>query len=339
MHLESGAQVGGAAVAEILAGEAGKGGWPGAGPGLGLPALVLAEGEEATLRFLEYYAVRLRNAHTRRAYARAVVRFLSWCEAQGVERLREIDAIHVAGWVETHPSAPSTVNQHLAAVRTLFAWLVTGQVLPRNPAADVRGPRCEARMGSTPVLDPDQARHLFDSIDERTLIGKRDLAILGVMTYACARVSAVIQLEVGDYYTDGKRRWLRLHEKRGLRHDLPVHRELRRWMEDYLRAARIRRKRATPLFRTVDRRRELTERPMLRSDVYRVVKRRVRAAGLPGGISCHSFRATGITTYLAAGGTLEGAQAIAAHASPKTTKLYDRRALGVSLEEIERIQI
>jgi integrase len=79
---------------------------------------------------------------------------------------------------------------------------------------------------------------------------------------------------------------------------------------------------------------------MSRTDVFRMVKRRAIAAGIGiDRICCHTFRATGITAYLENGGTIENAQAIAAHESPKTTKLYDRRADELTLDEIERIMI
>ena len=71
----------------------------------------------------------------------------------------------------------------------------------------------------------------------------------------------------------------------------------------------------------------------------RAIARRAATAGLPATTCCHTFRATGITAYLSNGGTLEHAQRIAGHASPKTTKLYDRTADVVSLDEIERIVI
>jgi len=69
-----------------------------------------------------------------------------------------------------------------------------------------------------------------------------------------------------------------------------------------------------------------------------MIKRRSRQAGLSEAICCHTFRATGITAYLENGGTIENAQAIAAHESPRTTKLYDRTQDAISLEEIERIR-
>lgn len=78
---------------------------------------------------------------------------------------------------------------------------------------------------------------------------------------------------------------------------------------------------------------------MRRGDVLRMIKRRAQQAGLPETICCHTFRATGITTYLDNGGSLEHAQRIAAHESVRTTKLYDRTSDAVSLDEIERIVI
>ena len=89
----------------------------------------------------------------------------------------------------------------------------------------------------------------------------------------------------------------------------------------------------------MDRHGRLTANRLTRNDALRMVKRRVREAGLPSTVCCHSFRATGITAYLENGGTIENAQAIAAHESPRTTKLYDRTGDEITLDEVERIQI
>ena len=74
-------------------------------------------------------------------------------------------------------------------------------------------------------------------------------------------------------------------------------------------------------------------------DAFRIVQRRAKVAGLLGHICNHSFRATGITVYLENGGSLETAAHIAAHESLNTTKIYDRTADNITLEEIERILI
>ena len=146
-------------------------------------------------------------------------------------------------------------------------------------------------------------------------------------------------MRVEDYYQDGKRWTFRLHEKGGKLHTVPAHHSAEEYLDAYLDAAGIRAEKKTPLFRTVGRRKELTENPLTRVDAFRMIRRRARQAGLPEGLCCHTFRATGITAYLENGGTIENAQAIAAHESPRTTKLYDRTSDELTLDEIERIRI
>jgi site-specific recombinase XerD len=88
--------------------------------------------------------------------------FLAWCESRGVTSLPQIQPLHVARWIEIQcrDLAAPTVKQHLTAIRHLFDWLVTGQVVLVNPAASVRGPRHVVRSGKTPVLEPEEARRL-----------------------------------------------------------------------------------------------------------------------------------------------------------------------------------
>ena len=242
------------------------------------------------------------------------------------------------GLQATVTSAP-TVKQHLAAIRGLFDWLVTGHVLETNPAHSVRGPKHVVTRGKTSVLTADQARELLDSIDTSTIVGLCDRAFIAVMVYSFARVSAVARMQVGDYYQDGKRWWLRLHEKGGKLHQVPAHHNAEAYLDAYLEAAGLEDQKKEPLFRTVNKARQLTTTPMSRHDVFRMIRRRAKAAGLPATVCCHTFRATGITTYLENGGTIENAQAIAAHASPRTTKLYDRTSDEITLDEVERIRI
>src|SRR6202050_2090827 len=236
--------------------------------------------------------------------------------------------------------AKPTVKQHLAAIRMLFDWLGTGGILATNPATSVRGPKHVIKRGKTPVLTTDQARVLIESIDTSTLVGLRDRALIGVMTYAFARVGAVVSMRVEDYFANGKRWWVRLHEKGGKRHEMPAHHTLEAYLDAYIVAAGIRDAGKAPLFRSaVGRTGVLTETPMHRVDAWRMVQRRAADLGARVRIGCHTFRATGITAYLEAGGTLENAQAMAAHESPRTTKLYDRTGDEITLDEVERIAI
>ena len=303
-----------------------------------LPAVIAGAGENASRRFVEFFTANIRNRNTRMAYMRALRPFLAWCEGRGLA-LGDIQPVHVAAYVEQHPGSKPTVKQHLAAIRMLFDWLVVGQIVPVNPAASVRGPKYVVRRGKTPVLRAEQARQLLDSIDVGNIVGLRDRALIGVMVYSFARVSAVIGMRVEDYYQNGKRWWLRLHEKGGKRHEVPAHHNAEAYLDAYLEAAGIAGQKKTSLFRTINKHRRLTDSPMYRADVLRMIKRRAEAAGLPATTCCHTFRATGITAYLENGGSIENAQAIAAHESPRTTKLYDRTADEITLDEVERIII
>jgi site-specific recombinase XerD len=297
-------------------------------------------GEHASRRFVEYFTANIRNRNTREAYARAVYRFADWCERHRLE-LHELSPPLVAAYIEevsTQLSVPS-VKQHLAAIRMLCDFLVIGHGLSVNPAASVRGPKHVITRGKTPVLSPEQARQLLDSIDVTTAAGLRDRAMIGTMVYSFARVSALVGMNMEDYYPDGKRWWFRLHEKGGRFHELPCHHVAEQYLDAYLGVLAESTNRKLPLFRSLDRHRQLTDRRIDRREVLAMVKRRAIAAGIPPHICCHTFRATGITAYLLNGGTLERAQQIAAHSSPKTTKLYDRTSDSITLDEIERILI
>ena len=137
-----------------------------------------------------------------------------------------------------------------------------------------------------------------------------------------------------------KRWWVRLHEKGGKRHEMPAHHKLETYLDEYIRAAGIAGEPKSPLFRSArGRTGSLNAEAMHRVDVWHMIRRRAAELGLKVKIGCHTFRATGITAYLEAGGTLENAQAMAAHESPRTTKLYDRTGDEITLDEVERITI
>ena len=203
---------------------------------LALPRLIVDAGPAAVERFLEFFAARIANARTRAAYGRAVGQFLAWCAARGLG-LTAVSPLHVAAYIRTHPGSAPTVKQHLAAIRMLGDWLVVSQVLPVNPAAAVRGPKHVVTTGATPVLAPAEARRLLAAIDPGTLAGRRDRALVSVMLYSFARVSAVIGMRRQDYFRQERQGWLRLHEKGGTRHDVPAHHRAAEALDDYLARA------------------------------------------------------------------------------------------------------
>jgi integrase/recombinase XerD len=319
-----------------------------------VPALFIDAGERATFRLIEFFTAEIRNKNTRIAYGNAVRRFSSWCERRNL-RLDALTPIHIAAYVEQLGQgekmlAKPSVKQHLAALRMLFDYLVLGQIIPYNPATSVRGPKYVVKKGKTPVLTEEEAQQLFASINDRiaanirnneppSLVDLRDRALIGVMVYTFARVGAVLGMSVRDYYQQGKRWCIRLHEKGGKEHELPAHHKAEEYLDAYLAAAGLAGDEDAPLFPSVDRHRRLTRRPLYSREALAMIKRRARAASLGTSTCNHSFRATGLTNYLQHGGKLETAQQIAAHESPRTTKLYDRTSDALTLDEIEKIQI
>jgi site-specific recombinase XerD len=307
-----------------------------------MPAIVTAAGDGASIRFLEFFAASIRNAHTRRAYAGAVAEFLTWCEGRGVVSITAIQPLHVAGYIEalSRLRAAPTAKLRLAAIRRLFDWLVIGQVIPANPAASVRGPAHSVKRGKTPVLAPEEARALLDTIDVTTPIGLRDRALIGLMAFSFARIGAATAMKVEDVYVQHRRLWVRLHEKGGKVHEMPCHHALEAYLHAYIDGCGLADDPKGALFRTIARGRgALTATPLPQANAYAMIRRRATGAGIETKIGNHTFRATGITAYLKNGGALETAAAMANHSSTRTTQLYDRRSDQVSLDEIERVRI
>src|SRR5918992_6253405 len=260
-----------------------------------LPAMVFAAGEHGAYRFLDFFASNIRNLNTRAAYFHNVCEFFAWCEKRGVHELAAVRPHHVAGYIErkTKTHAAPTTKQHLAAIRMLFDWLVVGQVVPTNPAGSVRGPKYVVKQGKTPVLLGEEARRLLDSIKTETVVGLRDRAFIALLVYTFARVSAAVNMNVEDVYVQGRRTWVRLHEKRGKEHTLPCHHELEAYLDAYMEAAGVDGEKGAPLFRTAfGKTGKITPRRFDRQSAWYMMKRRAVEAGILSPIGCHTFPTT-----------------------------------------------
>ena len=308
-----------------------------------VPAIIGDAGEDAAWRYIDFFTSNIRNPNTRRAYARACSQFFAWCDERGLT-LATIRPFDVASYIEarqqTH-SAPD-VKQHLAAIRMLFDWLVTGQIVPINPASAVRGPKHVVKIGKTPVLEPAEWRRLLDAIPiDGTMRDLRDRALIATLTYSFARIGAALKMKVEDLRPKGAGWQIHLHEKGGKQHTMPCHHALAEALHAYIAAAGIAEDRKGCLFRTCPGHTGvvLTDQQMSQPDAWRMIRRRAVAAGIMAPIGNHTFRATGITAYLANGGQLEHAQDMAAHESPRTTKLYDRTKERLTQDEVERIRL
>jgi site-specific recombinase XerD len=308
-----------------------------------VPAIIADLGDQAAWRYVEFFTANIRNPHTRRAYARACSQFFAWCDQRGLT-LTAIRPHDVATYIEqlqaVEASAPM-VKQQLAAVRMLFDWLVVGQVMPANPASAVRGPKHVVKTGKTPVLEGEEWRKLLDSIPTATLRDLRDRALIATLTYSFARINAALKMKVEDLRPRGAGWNIRLHEKGGKHHLMPCHHALAEALHAYINTAGIAEDRKGSLFRTSSGHNSnaLSDQPMDQSAAWRMIRRRASAAGIHAPIGNHTFRATGITAYLSNGGALEHAQEMAAHESPRTTKLYDRTRELLTQDEVERIRL
>jgi integrase/recombinase XerD len=279
----------------------------------------------------------IENLNTRQAYKVAWGKFFKFCSKNKLE-LNQVRPFHFELWRNLHTGGVATQRQHLAAVRLLFDELLRNGIVDLNPAARVKVPRLNRALSHTPIFEPEEIKSFMDSLEPVSLIEFRDRALFSTMLYTWARVSAVIALQVEDYYLRKGNRWLRLKEKRGNINEVPVHSVARNAIDEWLRESGLNESPAMPLFPAFSENRELiTSRHMTRVNVWGLVQTRARAAGLKKRIGCHSFRATGLTAYMNAGGQLDIAQRIAGHSQLSTTKIYDRSKDRVTIEEIEKV--
>jgi site-specific recombinase XerD len=307
---------------------------------LELPRSVAEHGPGARYAWEEYFAGKLRNPHTRQAYLFAVGRFLTWCEQRSVGLLGITPGM-IGQYFDEHPASAPTKKLHMSAIRGLFDTLVLRHIVVLNPALSVKTERYSALEGKTPEITVEQARRLLQSIPADSVIGLRDRAIIGILVYTAARAGAVARLRLKDLVDEGTQLSLRFREKGGKHRVIPVRHDLQGFLTEYLSAATTdNQSEDGPLFRTaLGRTRTLSDNSITGVDVCRLVKRRLKAAGLPTIISPHSFRSCTATDLLLQGVALEDVQHLLGHSDVRVTRLYDRRQRRVTRNIVERISV
>jgi integrase/recombinase XerD len=259
------------------------------------PAIVKAAGKGAEFAWEEFFQAEIANAHTRKNYMHAVRQFLAWVEERNLE-LPRIAPGDVGEYFQHLELAVPTKKLHLAALRRFFDRLVNRHVCVINPAATVKAERHSVVEGKTPDIGTAHARTLLKSIPVADPVGLRDRAVLAVLAYTAARVGAVAKLTMKNLVSDGSQHTLRFREKGGKSREIPVRHDLEQFLLEYIRAAGVT---DGPLFRTANRKtKTLTKNPMTGIDICRMMKRRLKAAGLPARFSPHSFRVTTVTDLL-----------------------------------------
>lgn len=309
-----------------------------------------AKAGEATADFI----LNQNSLRTKEHYFRILKRFLEWAEANDVS-LNDIRAAQIKTYSEAlvrlkGKHAGEGLNecsqaQVVCCLRGFFKALTLCGALQTNPALSVKAPRTHREQGAFPPLPAEDVVRILESFSENSLRDLQDRAVIALMVFACARVSAVVKLKRGDVWDQDGRMLVQLHEKGQKPHVVPLHREAERYVRAYMeRSAGISKDcELNPtghLFRRWSKgRKVLTAEPLNRLICYRMVKRTAAKLGIMHRkMGNHTFRATGITRYINADGLRENASRLANHASSETTKLYDHNGFGVAVEDVDLIE-
>jgi site-specific recombinase XerD len=305
-----------------------------------LPAFVAEAGSNARFAWEEFLFGSVSNHHTRRAYKKALENLFSEADAAGIT-LSQITPKFIRSHLDRMPGTIPTKKLRLSAIRHFFDLAVTRHVLPLNPALSVRGEKFSVSEGQTPEISVTQARKLLKACKEETMIGLRDKAVISTFIYTAARVGAVARLTVGDFVSNGEQWHLKFREKGGKAREIPVRHDLEQLIKHYLDVVSLSgAKKDTPLFPSaIGKTEQLTSLAMCPDDIRRMLKRRLKEAGLPTVFSPHSFRVCTLTDLLKQDVPREDVQYLAGHADARTTNLYDRRNKKVTRNIVERISV
>jgi site-specific recombinase XerD len=305
-----------------------------------MPRLIAAAGPAAQFAWEEFFVGKIRNAYTRRAYLHAMRSFLKWIEARQIELVRMTPGM-VGQYLDELPVSIPTKKLYLAGIRSFLDVLVQRHVIVLNPAHSVRAPRYSSLEGKTPEITVQQCRTLLASIRLNTAVDYRDRAIIAVLIYTAARAGAVGRLRIRDLQQDGIQLAIRFAEKGGKSRLIPVRSNLEVFIREYLSIADLAASnKDEPLFRTGDGRSgRLTASAASAIDICRMVKRRLKRAGIETNASPHSFRACTATDLLLHGTALEDVQHLLGHSDSRVTAIYDRRRKQVTRNIVERISV
>lgn len=285
------------------------------------------------------------NNNTKTSYSNGINLFFGFIATSTISDVVDIEPKHVSKfvtWLSESDYGVSTSRLYLSAVRMFLDHCVVDGLISVNPAKAIKLPKYSAKTGKTPVIVPEQVRQILDAIPSETNarpVDLRDRALIGLMVFSFFRISAALSLKIKDYELRGNQRWLIGEEKGSKRHEMPCHPLLVDLLDKYIESCQLTCIEA-PLFQSsVGKSGQLSGKRFDRTSAWRMVRKRALTAKVHRKIGNHSFRATGITTYLNAGGTLEDARIMANHSNATTTKLYDRTGDVVKIKEVNKIQI
>ncbi|TWT66655.1 tyrosine-type recombinase/integrase [Allorhodopirellula solitaria] len=303
-----------------------------------IPSFIASPGHPAATPFRDFFFGQIGNANTQRAYCRAVEQFLTWIAAQGLA-LVEIRPADVGAYLRQHPGATSIKKQHRSVIKQFLDLLVERHVCLINPPASVKTEKLRVNQGSTPEIAKGEIRAVLETLQGNSLSQVRDRAAIGILVYTACRKGAISNLRRSDFHGRPGQRALRFQEKGSNNQSAEVRHDLEAWVNEYIRQAGLGEANpASPLFRPLVRREErLQNRQVEANGVGRMVKRKLRQAGIRTELSAHSLRVATITDLISQGVDIASVQELAGHADARTTKLYDRTSRRATRNLVERI--
>ncbi len=304
-----------------------------------LPCTVARLGAQGQFAWEEFFEGQIRNQHTRAAYVHAVRVFLKWVEPVEAN-LASITPGMVGRYFDQLSLSMPSKKLHMSAIRGFFDVLVLRHVCLLNPALSVRTERYTVMEGKTPEITSEQARQLLNSIKPSSLIAIRDKAVIATLIFTAVRAGAVASLRIGDFVDESNQFSLRFREKGGKQRSIPVRHDLETWLLEYLDILGYgAQPKESPLIRSMTRKGTYSENGISGVDICRLVKRRLKIAGLPKNLSPHCFRSCTATNLLLQGTPLEDVQYLLGHSDARVTRLYDRRQRQVTRNIVERISV
>ncbi|QKE85734.1 tyrosine-type recombinase/integrase [Arthrobacter sp. NEB 688] len=264
----------------------------------------------AAVSFLARYTGR-----THRLYSSHLREWFSWCESHGLDPLVGIQRAHVELYIRglgERGLMDSSVVTMMHGVRGFFRFAQIDGLVPADPAVYARLPKVHRDESRTQGLD---RLELIRFLQVSQTISVHHGALAFLLGINALRASEAAAVRIEDYAeTLRGHRVLRLVGKGNTPATMPVTVPVLRALE----ACRGQRTKGSLILRPQ------SKNPIDRRDVYRMVARIAKAAGIPRHISPHSLRHAAITNALDAGVPLRDAQILARHADPRTTEHYDR---------------
>lgn len=329
------------------------------------PLAILRMGRPAAHAIEDLLIRRLKTWNTRRAYAYGLQKFCLWCERNSVSTLAEVRREDVAEYVEslipvsTPAEVPSedvakylqslipkkprrlsltTVKSRLSAIRAVYRCLIEHGIVQSDPTSSVRLPQTKPRQRT--FVARSEVKQLLAEIDTDTVVGLRDRAIVGLLFFSFARISAVLSMRVKDVRFAGDRCRVRLFGRAGKSYEVPCKRELGRYLREYISRTGIEKDWEGPLFRVrVPNTERLSNEPLKTSDAYAMIQRHRKSARIRVRVNSRMLRATGLSIFLNNGGSTETAAELADCASTRSLQIYSERRRKRIEEEIEKVRI